>query len=162
MKIYADKRRTERDFTVGEEVFLKLQSFRQTSLRPQQNQKFMARFYGPYKILKKIGTVAYQLELPPEDCIHHTFHVSQLKKKLGTNCFPQQGPPLSPNSSDPPRPIKILDRKLVKQNNLPVALVLIQWSDALPEDATWEPYHKLKLRYPDFDSEDTAIAKRRG
>lgn len=102
MKFYADKKRTERIFEVGDEVFLKLQPFKQTSMRPQNNQKFMARLYGPYKILKKIGQVAYQLELLDDAKIHHTFHVSQLKKKLGSNCFPQQRPPKSPESGEPP------------------------------------------------------------
>jgi len=84
MKLQADKKRTERSFPLGAWVYVKLQPYVQTSLAPRANQKLAYRFFGPYKIEEKIGSVAYKLQLPPESTIHPVFHVSQLKGVIPT------------------------------------------------------------------------------
>lgn len=61
MTHYANKKRTDRSFKEGDEVFLKVQAFRQTSLKATKDNKFSPKYYGPFKILKKIGVVAYRL-----------------------------------------------------------------------------------------------------
>lgn len=86
MKQQADLKRKEVDFTPGDWVFLKLRPYRQKSLVKGNNPKLLARFYGPYKILERIGKVAYRLELPEGVRIHPIFHVSQLRQALG-NCM---------------------------------------------------------------------------
>jgi hypothetical protein len=83
MKRQADKGRSERVFSVGDKVFLKLQPYVQSSLMRRANHKLSFRFFGPYKILQRLGLVAYRLELPPSSSIHMVFHVSQLKLSLG-------------------------------------------------------------------------------
>lgn len=75
MKSQADKGRSERQFQEGEMVYLKLQPYVQTSVAARPCQKLAFRFYGPFKILKKIGTVAYKLELPTSAHIHPVIHV---------------------------------------------------------------------------------------
>jgi hypothetical protein len=52
------------------------------SLAPRANQKLSFKFFGPFKILRKIGPVAYKLELPPSSLVHPVFHVSQLKQAV--------------------------------------------------------------------------------
>lgn len=50
-----------------------------------------------------------------------------------------------------PSPVAILDCRLVKRGNKPVTMVLVQWSNNIPEDATWETWEKLTLQYAEFD-----------
>lgn len=83
MKQHADKRRSERQFKVGNWVYLRLKPYRQSSLSIIKNFKLCARFCGSYQVLARVGAVAYKLQLPPEITIHHVFHVSFLKKKVG-------------------------------------------------------------------------------
>jgi len=85
MKVQADKGRSERQFEVGSLVYLKLQPYIQTSVAPWSNQKLAFRFYGPFKILKRIGKVAYHLDLPESCKIHPVVHVSQLKMHVPPN-----------------------------------------------------------------------------
>lgn len=60
-KHQADKIRTERQFQVGQHVYVKLQPYMQTSLAQRLNQKLSFRYFGPFPILEKIGAVAYKL-----------------------------------------------------------------------------------------------------
>ena len=82
-KIFANKHRTDRVFQVGDLVYLRLQPYRQFSLKKKGAVKLQPRFYGPYKISRKVGEVAYELDLPTNNKIHNVFHVSCLKKEVG-------------------------------------------------------------------------------
>jgi hypothetical protein len=90
-KSYADHRRRELSFEVGDFVCLKVSHMR--GLRHfKVRGKLAPRFIGPFKILEKRGEVAYQLELPPQlSDVHDVFHVSQLKKCL---CVPEEQIPM--------------------------------------------------------------------
>jgi hypothetical protein len=81
-KSYADNRRRELRFQVGDFVYLKVSPMR--GLRCFKiRRKLAPRYIGPFKILEKRGEVAYQLELPPQLWdVHDVFHVSQLRKCL--------------------------------------------------------------------------------
>ena len=63
-------------------VFLRLQPYRQSSLKRSRAEKLKPRFYGSYRVIKKVGEVAYELELPEGSKIHNIFHVSCLKKAV--------------------------------------------------------------------------------
>jgi hypothetical protein len=76
MKRQADKGRSERQFQVGDQVYLKLQPYVQSSLAPRSNQKLAFKFFGPYPVVRRIGSVAYKLKLPDDSSIHPVFHVS--------------------------------------------------------------------------------------
>ena len=82
-KQYADQKRTERSFEVGDMVYLMLQPYRQSTLRKRGSEKLKPRYYGPFKIIRRIGEMAHELELPTDSRVHNVFHVSQLKKVLG-------------------------------------------------------------------------------
>jgi hypothetical protein len=61
MKKQADKHRSERHFQVGDLVLVKIQPYVQSTLAPRANQKLSYKYYGPFKILSRIGSVAYKL-----------------------------------------------------------------------------------------------------
>lgn len=86
MKTQADKKRSERQFLVGDFVYLKLQPYVQSSVMARSNNKLSFKFFGPYEIEAKIGAVAYKLKLPASSAIHPAFHVSQLKQAPGAGC----------------------------------------------------------------------------
>ena len=73
----------ERSFEVGGLVFLRLQPYKQSSLKKSGAEKLKPRFYGPYRIMSRVGEVAYELELPEGSKIHNVFNMSCLKKVVG-------------------------------------------------------------------------------
>jgi hypothetical protein len=79
MKAQADTNRSERTFAVGDKAYLKLQPHIQTFVASRSNQKLSFKFYGPYEILHRIGSVDYKLKFPDNAKIHLLVHVSQLK-----------------------------------------------------------------------------------
>jgi hypothetical protein len=81
-KSYADTRRRELTFEVGDYVYLKVSPMRSVK-RFNMKGKLAPRYIGPFKIVERRGEVAYQLELPESLAgVHDVFHVSQLKKCL--------------------------------------------------------------------------------
>lgn len=75
MKVQADKHRSERVFTVGDWVWLKLQAYKQHTVQKRTNQKLAHRYYGPFQVLALIGKVA-KLKWLVDAKIHDAFHVS--------------------------------------------------------------------------------------
>ncbi|GJV70475.1 putative reverse transcriptase domain-containing protein [Tanacetum coccineum] len=79
-KSYADVRRKPLEFQVGDKVMLKVSPWKGV-IRFGKRGKLNPRYIGPFKIIAKVGTVAYRLELPEKlSRVHSTFHVSKLKK----------------------------------------------------------------------------------
>ena len=88
MKHYADRRRREVSYAVGDWVFLKLQPYCMQSLARHINEKLSPCFYGPFQVIDKIGPVAYRLALPLTCLRHLVFHVSWLKKAVPPSVQP--------------------------------------------------------------------------
>lgn len=63
IKYFADRKRTDRSFNEGDLVFLKIQPYRQNAFGLRGSLKLWSKFYGPYKIIERIGSVAYKLLL---------------------------------------------------------------------------------------------------
>lgn len=94
MKHQADRHRTEREIEIGSMVYLKIQPYRHTSLSIQNSLKLHSKYYGPFKVLERIGRSAYKLILPDHCTLHPVFHVSQLKKHIGPTAVPTPDLPL--------------------------------------------------------------------
>lgn len=91
--------------------------------------KLAYRFFGPYKILERVGAAAYKLDLPADSKIHNVFHVSQLKP-FTPDYFPvfsDVNELVDLNSASRDLEV-ILDRWLVKKGNSAIPQVLIKWS----------------------------------
>ena len=151
MKAQADKRRLDRVFEVGDLVYIKLQPYRQSTVAIRTSQKLAAKFFGPFPILAKVGMVAYKLQLPEEAKIHPVFHVSQLKKHVGTGSVQATLPALNEEGEIAATPVAILDRRLGKVGNKGEVFLLVQWSTGTREDATWELYSEMERRFPHRD-----------
>nr|GEX40817.1 putative reverse transcriptase domain-containing protein [Tanacetum cinerariifolium] len=126
-KSYADVRRKPLEFQVGDRVMLKVSPWKRV-VRFGKRGKLNQRYIGPFKVLAKVGTVAYKLELPQQlSRVHSTFHVSNLKKCLSDE-------PLAilldeVHIDDKLRfieePVEIMDRevKRLKQSRIPIIKV---------------------------------------
>jgi hypothetical protein len=115
--------------------------------------KLAPRYIGPFPILKKCGSVAYKLDLPPSLAgVHDIFHMSQLKKclKAPVDIVLPEVTPLKADLSYPEHPIKILDQKDRVMRRKTIKFFKIQWSNYSAEEATWESEDFLRSRHPDF------------
>lgn len=150
MKSYADIKGSEREFNIGDWVYLKLQPYRKVTVAIRKNLKLSAKFFGPYKILEKIGKVAYKLDLPESSRVHPVFHVSQLKKAVGRAQVHRQLPQVTEQGIFDLSPLRKLDsRSLVKDHKI-IHQVLVQWKGCSIDEATWEDEDLLQINFPDF------------
>ncbi|KAL0450859.1 UNVERIFIED_CONTAM: hypothetical protein Slati_1642300 [Sesamum latifolium] len=79
------------------------------------------------------------------------FHVSLLKKKTEAKYFPSVNLPEFEDEVFKVYPVAILAWRLIRRNNVGVPQVLIHWSHASPNQATWEDYHVITSKFPSFD-----------
>lgn len=159
MKLYADSKRQERSFEVGNLVYLRLQPYRQTSIVTRRNLKLAPRYFGPYKVLERIGQVAYRLELPPDSQLHPVFHVSQLKIHLSPRVTPSHTlPPVTADGLLQPTPIAALSPRILRSQVTKVPQVLLQWSSVSPTDVSPAPLHLARKLYPSLNLEDKVPA----
>ncbi|XP_066333772.1 uncharacterized protein [Miscanthus floridulus] len=129
----------EREFQQGDLVYMKLQPYVQSTLAARSNKKLPFQFYGPYKVLQRVGKVAYKLELPEGSRIHPVIHVSQLKKHIPKDVAVTKD--LTSVSTDPFQvqlPMKILQTQVIQGGANMINQVLVQWSSVPEEMATWE------------------------
>lgn len=113
--------------------------------------KLHSKYYGPFRVLEKIGKAAYKLLLPYDCQLHPVFHVSQLKKHIGPQVIPTPNLPLiDQNGNIKVAPMEILERRLIPRNNEPVVQWLIQWTNLPPSLATWEDANFIRKVFPSF------------
>ena len=149
MKSQADKGRSERHFEVGDLVYLKLQPFIQSFVAIRLNHKLSFRFFGPYRILQKVGSVAYKLDLPADCRIHPVVHVSQLKLHIQSlDSVSTDLSSLLTELSSYLSPVAMLDHRLVSKGSTTSSQVLVRWASSHPTLTTWESAHEMIQRFP--------------
>ncbi|WMV44463.1 hypothetical protein MTR67_037848 [Solanum verrucosum] len=112
--------------------------------------KLNPKYVGPYRILKRIGKVAYELELPADlAAVHPVFHISLLKKCVGdpASIVPLESVAVKDSLSYEDVPVEILDRQVRRLRNKEVASVKVLWRSQSVEGATWEAEAAMKSKF---------------
>ncbi|KAL0554438.1 hypothetical protein IC582_008359 [Cucumis melo] len=154
-KSYADVRRKDLEFEVGDKVFLKVAPMKGV-LRFERRGKLSPRFVGPFEILERIGPVAYRLALPPSlSTVHNVFHVSMLRKYVPDPSHVVDYEPLEidENLSYVEQPVEVLAREVKTLRNKQIPLVKVLWRNHRVEEATWEREDDMRSRYPELFEE---------
>jgi hypothetical protein len=157
-KSYAEQKRKYVSFDVGEHVYLKVSPLRGTK-RFHVKGKLSPRYVGPYSIVKRIGMVAYKLELPPElTGVHPVFHVSQLRKcAVVEKRVPAQALDVQETLEYLEYPVRILDWEKKSTRSTTTRFCKVLWSNHSEREATWEKESVMREKYPHlFDPEVTS------
>ena len=131
-------------------------------MRFPKKVKLSPTYVGPYKIFKRVGQVAYELDLPAElATVHLVFHISLLKKCVGdpASIVPLKSVAVKYSLSYEDVPVEILDRQVRKLRNKEVASVKVLWRSQSVEGATWEVEAAMKAKCPLlFPSDSTSTS----
>lgn len=140
-KAYADSKRRDLVLSVGQQVLLSTANIR---LKSPGSQKLLPRFIGPFKVLQRVGQVAYKLQLPVTLKVHPVFHVSLLKPYNGSGTVQ---PPLPLTFDDNGLPFyeveEVLQHRDVPRGRRLLRQYLIKWKGYGHEHNTWEPEGNL-------------------
>ncbi|GJW51572.1 hypothetical protein Tco_0092923 [Tanacetum coccineum] len=109
------------------------------------------RYVGPFRVLAKVGKVAYKLELPQElSRVHHTFHVSNLKKCYADEplVMPLEGIHVDDKLQFVEEPVEIMEREIKRLKQSRIPLVKVRWNSRRGPEFTWEREDSFKQKYP--------------
>ena len=151
-KTYANKGRREVTFEEGEFVYLKVPAKSET-LKTGKCEKLSPRFCGPFKVLKKVGGLAYKLELPESSRVHPVFHVSRLRKIVDHNenvVSPSVLVELIEPPSIPHEPERILGFRDRNTRHTVYREALVKWKDREDEASSWERVSTLTKNFSEF------------
>src|SRR4051812_48604463 len=149
-KSYYDQKHRGVSFEPGEFVYIRVSPMRGLR-RFRIKGKPAPRFIGPFCILARRSTVAYQLDLPKElSDIHNVFHVSQLRKYVSNpeKQVPHENLDVQPDLTYRERPVKILGESERKTRQKTIKFLIVQWSNHTENEATWEREDFLRTEHP--------------
>ncbi|GKD80415.1 putative reverse transcriptase domain-containing protein [Tanacetum coccineum] len=149
-KSYVDKRRKPLEFQVGDKVMLKVSPGKGV-IRFGKRGKLNPRYIGPFKILAKVGTVAYRLELPEKlSRVHSTFHVSNLKKCLSDKplAILLDEIHIDEKLNFIEEPVEIMDREVKRLKQSRITIVKFHWNSRRVPEYTWERKDQMQKKYP--------------
>ena len=148
-KSYADMKRKDIRYEIGEKVFLKVSPWKKV-MRFGKNGKLSPRFIGTYEVIEKVGLVAYRLALPPDlEKIHNVFHVSMLRRYRSdpSHVVSSETIELRPDLTYEEEPVEILAREVKELRNKKIPLVKVLWKNHKTEEDTWESEETMRQQY---------------
>lgn len=149
-KAVYDRHHRPLQFVPGQWVWLRLLHRPVASLQLKGRGKLGPKYFGPFRVLERIGDVAYRLELPASARIHDVFHVGLLKTFHGAP--PSEPPPLPllQHGRVVVAPEAVLKGRLARGRRV----VLVRWCNATPAEASWEDLDEFRAQFPEFQVED--------
>ncbi|GJU05823.1 putative reverse transcriptase domain-containing protein [Tanacetum coccineum] len=156
-KSYADLKRKPMEFQVGDKVMLKVSPWKGV-VRFGKRGKLNPRYVGPFKVIERVGEVAYKLELPEElSRVHNTFHVSNLKKCHADEplAVPLDGLHLDDKLHFVEEPLEIVGREVKRLKRSRIPLVKVRWNSKRGPEFTWEREDQFKKKYPHLFTKTT-------
>nr|GEW97792.1 putative reverse transcriptase domain-containing protein [Tanacetum cinerariifolium] len=141
-KSYADLKRKQMDFQVGDRVMLKVSPWKGGKLRLDGTLN---------EVLYKVGDVAYRLKLPQQlSRVHNTFHVSNLKKCLSDESLviPLHELRIDDKLHSVEEPVEIMDCKIKQLNRSRIPIIKVRWNSERGPEFTWEREDQFNQKYP--------------
>nr|GFA64314.1 putative reverse transcriptase domain-containing protein [Tanacetum cinerariifolium] len=158
-KNYADRKRTPMEFKIGDRVMLKVSPWKGV-VRFGKRGKLNPRYVGPFKVLAKVGKV----ELPQElSRVHHTFHVSNLKKCYSDELLvmPLEGIHIDDTLQFLKEPVEIIEQEIKRLKQSWIPLVKVHWNSRRGPEFTWECEDSFKKKYPHLFTNRTSSSTTR-
>ncbi|GKB69852.1 putative reverse transcriptase domain-containing protein [Tanacetum coccineum] len=143
---YVDRKQKPMEFEVGDRVMLKVSPWKGV-VRFGKRGKLNPRYVGPFKVLAKVGKVAYKLELPQElSRVHHTFHVSNLKKCYADKplVMPLEGIHVDDKLQFVEEPVEIMEREIKRLKRSWIPLIKVRCNSRRGLEFTWEREDSFK------------------
>nr|GFA60679.1 putative reverse transcriptase domain-containing protein [Tanacetum cinerariifolium] len=137
------------EFKVGDRVMLKVSHWKWV-VRFGKRGKLNPRYVGPFKVLAKVGKVAYKLELSQElNRVHYTFHVSNLKKCYADEplVMPFEGIHVDDRLQFVEEPVEIMEWEIKRLMRSRIPLVKVRWIFRRGPEFTWEREDSFRKKY---------------
>ncbi|GJR85899.1 putative reverse transcriptase domain-containing protein [Tanacetum coccineum] len=149
-KSYANLKRKPMEFQVGDRVMLKVSPWKWV-VRFGKWGKLNPRYVGPFKVLEKVGSVAYKLKLPQElSRVHNIFHVSNFKKCYSNEplAVPLEGLHVDDKLYFMEEPIEIMDQEVKRLKQSRILIFKVRWNSRRGPEFTWEREDQFQKKYP--------------